>query len=208
MVLAKASAKNVSNATKGTSSPAHCRGIACRFQDCLKKSLDPGTGSKVHTFPMTEKPRAFRSGELARAVGISTDALRHYEKLGVLPRAPRTASGYRLYPPDSLERVKTVRHAMQLGFTLHELAEILRIRDRGGAPCRRVLLMLQEKLGALQERIAELQQTQNFMESMVSDWRSRIAQGQSGEKAFLLRSLNGQTPANAIREPLRREKRK
>jgi len=157
---------------------------------------------------MTEKPRAFRSGELARAVGISTDALRHYEKLGVLPRAPRTASGYRLYPPDSLERVKTVRHAMQLGFTLHELAEILRIRDRGGAPCKRVLWMLQEKLEALQERIAELQQTQNYMESMVKDWRSRIAQGQSGEKAFLLRSLNGQTPANAIREPLRREKRK
>jgi MerR family transcriptional regulator, copper efflux regulator len=208
MVLAKASAKNVSNATKGTCSPAHCRRIACRFRDCLKKSLDLGTGSKVHTFPMTEKPKAFRSGELARAVGISTDALRHYEKLGVLPRAPRTASGYRLYPPDSLERVKTVRHAMQLGFTLHELAEILRIRDRGGAPCKRVLLMLQEKLEALQERIAELQQTQNYMESMVKDWRSRIAQGQSGEKAFLLRSLNGQTPANAIREPLRREKRK
>ncbi len=154
---------------------------------------------------MTEKPRAFRSGELARAVGISTDALRHYERLGVLPRAPRTTSGYRLYPPDSLERVKNVRHALQLGFTLPELAEILRIRDHGGAPCRRVLRLLQEKLDALQEHITELQQTQKYMESMVGEWRDRVAQGQPGEKVFLLRSLKGApAPATAIRKPLRR----
>lgn len=158
---------------------------------------------------MTEKARTFRSGELARAVGISTDALRHYEKLGVLPKVPRTSSGYRTYPPDSFERVKTVRHALRLGFTLHELAEILRIRDHGGVPCRRVLSMLQEKLETLQERIAELQQTQKFMESMVSEWSSRLALSQSGEKAFLLRSLNGApTPATEIREPLGRKRLK
>lgn len=157
---------------------------------------------------MTEKLRTFRSGELARAVGISTDALRHYERLGVLPRAPRTTSGYRMYPPDSLERLRTVRHALRLGFTLPELAEILRIRDHGGTPCRRVLLMLEEKLEALQEHIAELHQTQKYVESMVSEWRSRIAQSQSGEKAFLLRSLStAPAPATAIREPLRRKKR-
>ena len=71
----------------------------------------------------------------------------------------------------------------------------------------RVLGMLQEKLDALQQRIAELQQTQKYMESMVSDWRSRVARSQSGEKAFLLHSLNG-APASAtpIREPLRRKK--
>jgi DNA-binding transcriptional MerR regulator len=132
---------------------------------------------------MSEKPRAFRSGELARAVGISTDSLRHYERLGVL--------------------------ALQLGFTLPELAEILRIRDRGGAPCRRVLGMLEKKLHVLQERIAELQQTQRYMESMVSEWRARISQSQSGEKAFLLRSLNGApAPATVSREPLRRKKRR
>jgi MerR family copper efflux transcriptional regulator len=158
---------------------------------------------------MFEKPGGFRAGELAVALGISTDTLRHYERIGVLPKAPRTPSGYRLYPPDSLERVKTVRHALQLGFTLPELAEILRIRDHGGTPCGRVLEMLQEKLDALQERIAELQQTQKYMESMVSEWRSRIAQSQPGEKVFLLRSLNGAlAKATALHEPLRRKKRR
>ena len=158
---------------------------------------------------MTERPRAFRSGELARAVGISTDALRHYERLGVLPRAPRTASGYRLYPSDSVERVKAVRHALRLGFTLPELAEILRIRDHGGVPCRRVLGMLQEKLNALQEHIAELQQTQEYMEAMVSQWRSRIAESRSGEKASLLLLLSAApVPTTAIQEPLRRKRRR
>lgn len=114
-----------------------------------------------------------------------------------------------MYPSDSVERVKAVRHALRLGFTLPELAEILSIRDRGGVPCRRVLGMLQEKLNALQERIAELQQTQEYMESMVSEWRSRIAQSQSGQKAFLLHSLSGSpAPTTAIQEPLRRTKRR
>ena len=158
---------------------------------------------------MDEKVRVFRSGELARAVGISTDALRHYERLGVLPKVPRNTSGYRLYPPDSLERVRAVRHALRLGFTLPELAEVLRIRDRGGVPCRRVLGMLEEKLDLLRQRIAELQQTQNYMESMVIEWRSRIAHSPSGEKAFLLHSLNGAAiPTTTTREPLRRKKQK
>src|SRR5579871_3945231 len=108
---------------------------------------------------MIQKQAAFRSGELARAVGISTDALRHYERIGVLPKASRSASGYRLYSPDSLERVKVIRHALRLGFTLAELAEVLHVRDRGGTPCKRVLGMLEEKLQILQERIDELQQT-------------------------------------------------
>jgi hypothetical protein len=66
--------------------------------------------------------------------------------------------------------------------------------------------MLQEKLDALQQRIAELQQTQNYMESMVSEWHSLVARSQPGEMAFLLRSLNGApAPATAIREPLKRK---
>src|ERR1700756_2754672 len=106
---------------------------------------------------MSEGPRALRPGKLAALAGISTDTLRHYERLGILPDVPRTGSGYRLYPPDSLQRVKLVRHALQLGFTLQELADILHTADHGKAPCKRVLEMLQKKLDALEERIAELQ---------------------------------------------------
>lgn len=101
---------------------------------------------------MSHKTRTLRSGELARAAGVSTDTLRHYERMGVLPQAPRSRSAYRAYPPESLDRVKLVQHALRLGFTLAELAEILQARDRGGAPCKRVLGLLEDKLVSLRGR--------------------------------------------------------
>lgn len=82
-----------------------------------------------------------------------------------------------------------VRHALRLGFTLPELAEILRVRDRGGAPCKRVLEMLGEKLDALEKRIVELQETQKFMQTLAIEWRTRIGHTPAGSKAFLLHSL-------------------
>src|SRR4051794_27404390 len=106
---------------------------------------------------MNEQSAPLRSGELAKLVGVSTDTLRHYERLGLIPRAARASSGYRMYSRDVVDRVAIIRHSLQLGFSLLELAEIFRIRDRGGAPCARVLAMTEEKLAALDERIRELQ---------------------------------------------------
>jgi len=82
--------------------------------------------------------KTLRSGALAKATGVSPDTIRHYEKIGVLPRASRTDSGYRVYPASALERVLVVQRALRIGFTLAELAEVLKARDAGGAPCRRV----------------------------------------------------------------------
>jgi DNA-binding transcriptional MerR regulator len=82
--------------------------------------------------------KAFRSGSLAKAAGVSPDTIRHYERIGVLPRALRTEAGYRIYPASAVERVLVVQRALRIGFTLAELAEVLKARDAGGAPCRRV----------------------------------------------------------------------
>ena len=73
------------------------------------------------------------SGELAKAAGVSTDTLRHYERKGVLARPKRGSNGYRQYPADALDRVCLVRRALAVDFTLDELAGILRVRDGGGA---------------------------------------------------------------------------
>jgi MerR family copper efflux transcriptional regulator len=164
-------------------------------------------GSGLHTSQMSEKPRALRPGKLAALAGISTDTLRHYERLGILPDVPRTASGYRLYPPDSLGRVTLVRHALQLGFTLKELADILRARDNGGVPCKRVLEMLRQKLDVLADRIAELQKTQKYMQSLTREWSSRLSQTPLGSKAFLLRSLGAKpAPRKRVRPELKGRK--
>jgi MerR family Zn(II)-responsive transcriptional regulator of zntA len=77
----------------------------------------------------TSSSKTLRSGALADAAGVSPDTIRHYERIGVLQRASRTDSGYRVYPASALERVLVVQRALRIGFTLAELAEVLKARD-------------------------------------------------------------------------------
>ena len=130
-----------------------------------------------------------RSGELAHLSGVSADTIRHYERLGILPEVPRTASGYRMYGRSALERVRLVQRALRLGFSLPELAEILRIRDRGDVPCQNVLTMTEEKLRSLARQIKELQQTERYMRELVRQWRAKLTQARPGGKAMLLESI-------------------
>lgn len=153
---------------------------------------------------MDDKPRGLRSSELARTAGVSTDTLRHHERLGVLAEAPRTQAGYRVYPAESLDRVNMIRHALRLGFTLAELGEILRTRDRGGVPCKRVLGMLEGKLDALGTQISELKNLQRYMEQIVGDWRSKLGQGETGKRVHLLHSLMAVPAPGATKQILQR----
>ena len=83
--------------------------------------------------------------------GVSTDTLRHYERVGVLAKPLRTRAGYRQYPPEAVLRVRLVRRALSIGFSLAELSRILRTRDRGGAPCREVRELAARKLEQLEQ---------------------------------------------------------
>ena len=130
-----------------------------------------------------------RSGELAESTGVSTDTLRHYERLGVLPRPARTASGYRQYPPEAVARVLMVRQAVALGFSLAELARILRVRDRGGAPCRQVHALALEKLAQLDRQIAGLVALRGQLETLVARWGTQLDGTPEGQRAGLLESL-------------------
>ena len=97
--------------------------------------------------------KPLRSGDLARTAGVSPDTIRHYEKICVLPRAERTESGYRIFSASAVERVLVVQRAIRIGFTLAEVAEVLKARDAGGAPCHRVYKLAQEKLKGKLETI-------------------------------------------------------
>jgi MerR family transcriptional regulator, copper efflux regulator len=140
---------------------------------------------------------SLRSGELARLTGVSSDTIRHYERMGILPESPRTASGYRMYGRDAVDRVQLVRRALQLGFTLAELSEILQVRDRGGAPCHRVLSMTEEKLRTLEQQIQDLRRTRRYMLQLVRQWRAKLARTATGTKAMLLHSLTDRPGARA-----------
>src|SRR5215218_3568046 len=130
-----------------------------------------------------------RAGELARAAGVSTDTLRHYERKGVLAAPRRSANGYREYPPEALQRVLLVRRALAFGFTLDELARVLRARERGAAPCREVRALAASKLSDVEARLVELTALRDELHSTLSDWDSRLSKAADGGRAGLLESL-------------------
>ncbi len=133
--------------------------------------------------------KPLRSGHLARECGVSTDTLRHYERVGVLAKPKRTEAGYRQYPPEAVKRVRLVRRALEIGFTLEELAGILRVRDSGGAPCKQVRSLAAQKLDELGERIEDLCDLREHMRRVIADWDSRLASTASGARAGLLEAL-------------------
>jgi MerR family transcriptional regulator, mercuric resistance operon regulatory protein len=133
--------------------------------------------------------KPLRSGDLARQCGVSADTLRHYERVGVLMKPRRTEAGYRQYPPESVRRVRLVRRALEIGFTLQELAQILRVRDSGGAPCRQVRSLAGTKFDQLTQRIDDLRDLRDHLRRVLADWDQRLGGVPAGARAGLLEAL-------------------
>ena len=133
---------------------------------------------------------ALSSGELADLAGVSRDTLRHYERKGVLPRPLRGHNAYRQYPPEALQRVQLVRRALSVGFTLDELARVLKVRDAGGAPCEDVRRLAAQKLLNVQDQLRELTRLRDDLQETIKEWDTRLARRAGGKRANLLESLS------------------
>lgn len=164
--------------------------------------FDPGTDSRVYALAVKAKASTTRplySGELARLTGVSTDTVRFYERRGLLRPAPRTASGYRLFSPDALARVKLIRGALSIGFSVDELAMILRDRDRGGAPCRRVRQLAAEKLVAIEAQLRDLQSWRHELRQTLAAWDRLLSRTPCGKRASLLEAFAATHPKGRTR---------
>ena len=139
-----------------------------------------------------------RTSEVARLAGVSPDTIRLYERRGLLPRPRRTAGGYRQYPADTVERVKLVRRALSLAFTLDELRVILGARDRGERPCGAVRTLAAEKLEALDGHIEQLAALRDRMRAVLRDWDARLERTPRGQRAGLLQALIGLVPEGEL----------
>ena len=128
--------------------------------------------------------------QVALAAGVSADTLRFYERKGVLPPPARSPAGYRVYSPSAVERVRVVRRAMAVGFTLDELARVLRARDTGGVPCREVRAIAARKLEEIEERLRALRAVKRDLKGALEDWDARLARTPSGQQARLLDTLH------------------
>ena len=145
-----------------------------------------------------------RSSELAHLCGLSADTLRHYERKGLL-QAGRSANGYREYPPRSPDRIRLIRNALSVGFTLDELARLLKIREKGGAPCMEVRALAAEKLKDLEEQLRGLSALRKELRMMLGKWDAKLAVTGKGDQAHLLDMLQALPPS--IKGPRRMPKR-
>ncbi|WP_318375182.1 Zn(2+)-responsive transcriptional regulator [Enterobacter sp.] len=100
----------------------------------------------------------YRIGELARLAEVTPDTIRYYEKQQMMDHEVRTQGGFRLYTDNDLQRLKFIRHARQLGFTLESIRELLSIRvDPEHHTCQESKSIVQARLSEVEERIEELQ---------------------------------------------------
>jgi DNA-binding transcriptional MerR regulator len=119
---------------------------------------------------MSDKATAdnLRIGKLAQTSGVPAKTIRFYEEIDLLPPAQRAENGYRRYNTADVQRLRFIRNARTLGFTLDDLKEVLALRDQGEAPCRYVAHLLQAKTAEIEERIRQLQELQQDLQQLVS----------------------------------------
>ena len=151
-------------------------------------TLERVPGSKLAVVSTKPKP-ALRSGDLARLIGISPDTLRLYERKGLLPSPPRSANGYRSYPPEVIERIRLIRAALSIGFTLDEVAKILVMRDGEGAPCMHVRALAGAKLDSLDRYIHQLVELRDQLKGILKHWDGALKKTPRGKRAGLLEAL-------------------
>lgn len=105
-------------------------------------------------------------GKIAVAADVAIDTVRYYERAGLLPEPPRRESGYREYPPDTVKRLRFIRRAKALGFSLPEIGELLDLSN-SSADVRKVKNAAQAKLKLLDEKIAELTRVRDGLQKLV-----------------------------------------
>jgi DNA-binding transcriptional MerR regulator len=148
-------------------------------------------------------PSTFGIGEAARRAGVSPDLIRYYERVGVLPKAPRTAGGCRYYSEDALGRVLFVRNAIRFGFSAKELAAFLKARDAGHPPCHSVRAAGRRLLEQIDDQLRHLQQARAAMADTLAAWDTRLLRTPAGRPAHLLAMVPDAPRANPRRAPVR-----
>jgi Hg(II)-responsive transcriptional regulator len=116
-----------------------------------------------------------RTGELAAEAGVNVETLRYYERRGILAKPKRLPSGYREYPPDAVRLLRFVKRAQGLGFTLHEIEELLRLRESKRASCANVKAAAEMKIVDIEAKIASLRSMKRALGVLVEACGSRKA---------------------------------
>ncbi len=127
-------------------------------------------------------------GHLAREAGVNLETVRYYERQGLLAKPPRSASGYRLFPSDAARRLRFIRRAQELGFSLKEIRELLSLRVSRRTTSANIRTRAEAKLVDIEAKIKSLESMKKTLRKLtrVCDGRSPVAQ------CPILESLDGE----------------
>jgi DNA-binding transcriptional MerR regulator len=117
----------------------------------------------------------FRVGSIARKAGVGVQTLHYYERIGLLPKPTRSEANYRLYSPDALRRVRFIKKAQAVGFTLAEIKQILDLKSHGRAPCRKVTELGEKHLQEIDARLSQLCAYRRAVIQSLTSWREKTA---------------------------------
>lgn len=120
---------------------------------------------------------ALRTAEVAEQAGVNVETLRFYERKGILAEPPRRASGYREYPPETVERVRFIKRAQELGFSLKEVQDLLDLRQMTRAKSDRVKRLAEAKVEEIDHKIRDLEAMKRSLTGLLRacDGRRTIA---------------------------------
>jgi MerR family mercuric resistance operon transcriptional regulator len=105
---------------------------------------------------------------LAQLGGVNLETVRYYEREGLIPKAPRSRAGYRLFPPDASKRLRFIKRAQELGFSLAEIRDLLGIRVRKGGDRAEVRARVLAKINDIDQKIHSLQSIKRTLGGLAS----------------------------------------
>ena len=106
-------------------------------------------------------------GRLAKEAGVSVETIRYYERLGIISRPPKPSSGYRRYPPVMVSRIRFIKNAQELGFSLKEISELLELRVDPDSSCEDVRQQAEVKVEDITAKIRSLQRMKTVLTRLV-----------------------------------------
>jgi len=141
-----------------------------------------------------------RIGELARNTGCQVETIRYYEREGLLPAPTRSRGNYRRYGEEHLERLRFIRHCRSLAMSLEEIRLLLQFRDAPDDKCDEVNTLLDEHIGHIADRIAELRALENQLRGL----RKLCRSAQAAKDCGILKGLAATEGTNPRRRRARR----
>jgi DNA-binding transcriptional MerR regulator len=146
-------------------------------------------------------------GEVASGLGVGVQTLHYYEREGLIPPPPRSEAGYRLYPPEMVERLRFIRQAQALGLSLAEIKEMLDLAKIGESPCGRVQAALAEKLAEVDRRLEQLQTFRNELAALIRRAPKLAERGEVAQVCAIVERAGPLSSSEIVSVPLGHRRR-